>query len=491
MNDVKEIISLLDRPSKNDIALIHKAYEIAKKAHEGQTRYTGEPYFCHVFETAKTLAGLNMDAESISAGLLHDTIEDELLTEEYVQKEFGENILFLINGVTKLGKLKYKGVKRHAESLRKLFIATAQDMRVLIIRLADRLHNVKTLEGHPKEEKRRRIATETLEVFAPLAKRLGMWQLQGELEDNAFKYALPKEYNKIKEALKQKNKVNEKFMEKVRRILQKELAEHKMKTIKVSYRIKRLYSLYKKLLRVKNIDKIRDLVAIRVIVKDVADCYKTLGIIHNIWQPIPGTIKDYIAMPKPNGYQSLHTTIFTGDGGTVEIQIRTEQMHEEAEFGIASYLTYKEIGDSMDKEHKYRKTPQWIKQLLEWQKEVSESGEFLENLKTDLFGDRVFIFTPAGDVIDLPKNSSIIDFAYAIHTDIGEHTSGAKINGKMSSLNSILHSGDIVEILTNKNSHPTSKWLKYTKTTLAKRKIKAYLAEHDTSIFKNLLPKIR
>ncbi|MFC1720783.1 RelA/SpoT family protein [Patescibacteria group bacterium] len=489
MNDVKEIIDLMSEPSEKDAALIRKAYEVSQKAHDGQTRYTGEPYFCHVFETAKTLAELHMDSETIAAGLLHDSIEDERLSEENIKKEFGEDVLFLINGVTKLGKLKYKGLKRHAESLRKLFIATSQDMRVLIIRLADRLHNVKTLEGHPSKEKRKRIATETLEVFAPLAHRLGMWHLQGELEDNAFKYALPEEYKKMKELLKNRSKFDEKLMEKVRRALQKELAQHEIKPVQMSYRTKRLYSLYKKLSRKKSIDEIYDFIAIRVIVENVEDCYRTLGIVHKIWQPLPERIKDYIAIPKPNGYQSIHTTIFTGDGAVVEIQIRTEQMNKDAELGIASHLAYKEVGDSINKNHRYKKTPAWIEQILEWQKGVSESGEFLEHLKMDFFSNRVFAFTPEGDVIDLPEGSSAVDFAYAIHTDVGQHISGAKINGKMSSLENTLHNGDIVEILTNKNSHPTSKWLKYAKTTLANRRIKAYLAEHDSSIF-NFLPKI-
>ncbi|MFC1614995.1 RelA/SpoT family protein [Patescibacteria group bacterium] len=489
MNDVKEILDLMTNASEKDIRLIKKAYSAAKKAHEGQTRFTGESYFTHVFETSKTLAELKMDAETIAAGFLHDSIEDERLTEEEVRKEFGDDILFLIKGVTKLGKLEYHGIKRHAESLRKLFIATSQDMRVLIIRLADRLHNVKTLDGHPKEEKRKRIAMETLEVFAPLAHRLGMWHLQGELEDNAFKYALPEEYKETKELLKNRTKFDEKLMEKVRRSLQTELANHGIKPIQMNYRMKRLYSLYKKILKRKNIDEIYDFIAIRVIVENVEDCYRTLGIVHKLWKLVPDTIKDYIAMPKPNGYQSLHTVVFTGDGGIVEIQIRTEQMHKEAEFGIASHLAYKEVGDSVDKSHKYKKAPAWIDQILEWQKDVSESGEFLENLKKDFFSDRVFAFTPEGDVIDLPEGSSPIDFAYAIHTDVGQHISGSKINGKMSSLSNILNNGDIVEIITNKNSHPTSKWLKYTKTTMANRRIKAYLAENDTSIF-NFLPKI-
>ncbi len=488
MPDIQEIFDLMKNPSTKDKGLIEHAYKTAELAHANQKRFTGEPYFTHVYETSKKLAEIGMDSNTISAGFLHDTIEDGHLTEEKVRKEFGEEILFLIKGVTKLGKLKYKGLERHVESLRKLFIATAQDVRVLIIRLADRLHNVMTLDGHVSEKKRKRIAMETLEIFVPLADRLGIGQLKGDLEDASFLYAYPKEYKKVKDILKQKHKLNQKYIEKIKRSLQKALAKENITTVEIDYRIKRLYSLYKKLLRNDmDIEKIYDVVALRVVVKDIPDCYRILGIIHNMWRPLPGRIKDYIAVPKQNGYQSIHTTIFTGDGGIVEIQIRTRGMHTDAEYGIASHLSYKEIGaDKSHKQHKlYEQKFPWVKQLLEWQKHFSESGEFLENLKIDFFKDRVFVYTPTGDVIDLPDESCTIDFAYTIHTNIGNRTSGAKINGKLVSLDTKLKNGDIVEIITKKDAKPNEKWLKYVRSTLARRQIKT--ATQNNSKWKNFL----
>jgi len=475
MSDVKDIISLMKDDSQESVALVTKAFAAAQKAHEGQKRLTGEPYIEHVCATAKTLAELHMCPESIAAGFLHDTLEDGLLSPEEIEREFGEDILFLIEGVSKLGKLKYRGLERHTESLRKLFIATSQDIRVLIIRLADRLHNVKTLMGHSSEEKRRRIAIETLEIFVPLANRLGMGQLRGEMEDYAFPHAYPEEYKKVKDLLKQKSKVNQKYLEKVHHSLQKKLAEHGIKDAKIDYRIKRNYSLFKKLQRKDmDIDKVHDVVALRVVVPTVGDCYQALGIVHNTWRPLPGKVKDYIATPKLNGYQSLHTTIFTGDGGIAEIQIRTKDMHREAEYGIASHLSYKESGvENKHLQKQFAKQLPWINQFLEWQKSVSESGEFLEHLQTEFFKDRVFVFTPDGDVIDLPEESSPVDFAYAIHTDIGNHMSGAKVNGKMVSLDTKLKNGDIVEIVTKKGAHPTAKWLKYARTPLAKKQIRS------------------
>jgi len=489
VKEFKKITDAMGSPSEDDLQLVKRAYEKAMKAHKDQKRLTGEPYFNHVLFTAQKLAEVGMDAPTISAGFLHDTIEDDHLTEDEVRKEFGEEILFLIKGVTKLGKLRYRGLERHTESLRKLFIATAQDVRVLVIRLADRLHNVITLDGHPNQEKRRRIALETLEIFVPLADRLGMGQLKGELEDAAFLYAYPKEYKEVQDILKQKSKLNEKYIEKVRRSLQKNLAKENIKAIKIDHRIKRIYSLYKKLLRYDmDIDKIYDIVALRVIVGNVAECYRVLGIAHNIWRPLPGRIKDYIAIPKQNGYQSIHTTIFTGDGGIVEIQIRTQEMHDEAEYGVASHLSYKEIGKGQGhKQHKmYEQKFPWVKQLLEWQKHFSESGEFLQNLKVDFFENRVFVFTPKGDVIDLPEGSGPIDFAYAIHTKIGNNISSAKINGKLSSLDTQLKNGDIVEIVTKKDAKPNEKWLKHVKSTLAKRQIRL-ATQGDGSKWRNFL----
>lgn len=476
---LKDVIALMENLSETDRALVEKAYHTAKKAHEGVKRFSGEPYFHHVYETGKTLAAMHMDATTIAAGFLHDTIEDGCLTEKEMKEEFSNEIYFLVEGVTKLGKLKYRGMERHTESLRKLFVATAKDIRVIMIRLADRLHNVKTLYGHPKPEKRKRIALETLEIYAPLADRLGIGFLKGELEDYSFKYAYPEEYEKVHELLKQKSKTDQTYLEKVRRALVKKLADEAIDVVKMDYRIKRMYSLYRKLKR-KNmeIDKVYDIVALRVIVPSVADCYRVLGVIHHMWRPLPGRIKDYIALPKLNGYQSIHTTIFTGDGGIAEIQMRTPEMHAEAEYGIASHVTYKE----QDESTQTTKQAQWIDELLRAQKEAKDSGRFLERLRDDLFNDRVFVFTPDGDVIDLPTDSSPIDFAFAVHTDIGMNMSGAKINGKMSGLHTLLKNGDIVEIITNKNAKPSAKWLRHAKTSLAQRRIRSYLQRHGNPI---------
>lgn len=485
---VKDITELLRSKNEKDISLIERAYAAAQKAHEGQKRFSGEPYFIHVYETAKKLAEIGMDAPTVAAGFLHDSVEDNLLSEEVVLKDFGEEVLFLVSGVTKLGKLRYQGLERHAESLRKLFIATAQDVRVLVIRLADRLHNVKTLSAIPSEDKRKRIAIETIEVFVPLADRLGMGMLRGELEDAAFQYAFPKEYKEVHEILKERKALDQEYVTKVHRSLQKKLAEAGVKAVRMDERVKHMYSLYQKLKRKSmESDKIYDIVALRVIVPTISDCYTTLGVIHNTWRPLPGRIKDYIAIPKPNGYQSLHTTIFTGDGGIAEIQIRTPEMHEEAEYGIASHLSYK--GHPVKAVNGgTKKEPPWIAQLLDWQKNVSESKEFLSELKMDFFKHRVFVFTPKGDVIDLPDESSVVDFAYAIHTDIGNHMSGARVNKKMVSLDTKLHNGDIVEILTRKDAKPSSKWLKAARTTLARKQIRAATPDDGLSISK-LIPR--
>lgn len=478
MPNIEELIAATKSPTEGDKALIKKAYAFSERAHAPQKRFSGEPYFNHCFAVAMKLADLHMDALMIAAGLLHDTLEDAGLTPAELEKEFGKEILFLVEGVTKLGKLKYHGVERHVESLRKLFIAMTRDIRVLIIKLADRLHNVSTLE-HVRPDKQKRIALETLEIYAPLANRLGMGRIRYELEEYSFPYAHPEEYKKVKLLLQEREKESEEELEKFYRAVKKELAAAGYKSAKTSYRAKGTYSLYKKLLS-KNMDvsKIYDILAVRVIVPTVADCYGVLGIIHSHWRPLPGRIKDYIAFPKPNGYQSLHTTVFTGDGGIIEIQVRTESMHEEAEYGIASHLGYKE-GINKDKkklEHVSKKY-EWFKQLVEWQKGVSEAGEFFEHLKMDFFENRVFVFTPKGDVIDLPQGSSPIDFAYAIHSDIGDHTAGAKVNGKFVALDTILKNGDIVIIETKKNVTPTRKWVDYAKTTLAKRHIRTMLQE--------------
>ncbi len=478
MASVKEITDLIiGGINKKDEELIKKAYEFAESAHQGQKRLSGELYFTHVFETAKTLAKLGMDTQTIIAGLLHDVLEDTKITEEEVKKEFGENVVFLVNGVTKLGTLKYHGHERHVESLRKFFVAITNDLRVVIIKFADRLHNLHTLQFLP-EEKQKRIAMESIEVYAPLANRLGMGKLKGEIEDAAFPFAHPKEYKEIEEIIKEEKNLYEKNLEEIHKELEKELNKNKVKVVEINYRMKHKYSLWKKLLkREMDIEKVHDIIALRIVVENIEECYRVLGIIHSIWKPLPGRIKDYIAVPKPNGYRSIHTTIFTGSGGVAEIQIRTKEMHAEAAYGIAAHFAYKEKKQktNFDEKSKFK----WIEELKDFNYELKEPQKYLEHLKMDFFNDRIFIFTPKGDVIDLPEDSSPIDFAYSIHSDIGEHISGAKVNGKIAPILSKLKNGDIVEIITKKDAHPSSKWLEYSRTNQAKKNIKSYLEKNS------------
>lgn len=476
--EVKEIISLMGgKLLKKEVELLARAYHFAKRAHEGQKRMSGDPYFVHVFETAKILAKLGMDAPTIAAGLLHDVLEDTEATAEQIKKEFGQNILFLIEGVTKLGTLKYRGHERHVESLRKFFIAMANDLRVVIIKFADRLHNLRTLE-HVREDKRRRIAVESIEVYAPLANRLGMGKLKGDLEDAAFPHAYPEEFKNIETLIAERKEQYEKNLREVRATLERELRRNKIKYIEINYRMKHKYSLYRKLQRYDmDIEKIYDIVALRVVVETVDECYRILGLVHSIWNPLPGRIKDYIAVPKPNGYRSIHTTILTGLGGAAEIQIRTAEMHAEAAYGIAAHFAYKE------RKHRSKTAEtskfKWLEELKDANYAPDKPEKFIESLKTDFFNDRIFIFTPKGDVIDLPEDSTPIDFAYTIHSDIGNHTSGAKINGKMVPIFTKLQNGDIVEIIDKKDAHPSSKWLEYVKTSIAKKHIKQYLEKNS------------
>lgn len=505
-NGVKDIISIMsETPSPKDRELIEKAFVFAQDIHKNSKRLSGEPFLCHPIETAKTLAKIGMGPRTIIAGLLHDALEDTKATEEEIREKFGEEILFLVQGVTKLGQLKYRGVERHIGSLQKLFVATSQDIRVLIIKLADRLHNMETLE-HLRPDKQKRIAIETLEIYAPLAYRLGIRSLNRGLEDLAFKYVHPKEHDDVRELLKQKSENTVKRLEKTNKSIKKALAKENLTDVKTDCRVKGLYSLFRKLQRKDwDIEKIYDIAAIRLVVPTVADCYKALGILHGTWRPLPNRIKDYIAFTKPNGYQSLHTTIFTGDGTIVEVQIRTPRMHREAEYGIASHFVYKEGlqkkgfnpnlywlrqllpkkegGTPVDVKKSLSEpinVPQWIKQLVETQQNISEPQEFIKNLKADFFEHRIFVFTPKGDVVDLPVDSSPIDFAYAVHSDIGNHISGTKVNGKMVSLDTKLGNGDIVEIQTKESSKPTQKWQDIAKTTLARRHIRLQLQNKES-----------
>ena len=498
---LSEILVAMTSKSESDVALVSKAYEFSQKAHEGQKRYSGDPYFTHPAEVGYLLATAGLDPTVIAAGLLHDTIEDAGVKEETMQELFGNEVLTLIEGVTKLGVLRYRGLERHTESLRKLFAATAKDIRVLIIKLMDRLHNARTLEYVPNIEKRTRIALETLEIYAPIADRLGMSVAKQELEDAAFPYAMPKEYEKVRELLKERKHENEKRLEKVEKDMKREFADAGIRTFRTEARIKGIYSLYRKLERKDwDIDKIYDILALRVIFPGIADCYTALGVIHSHWRPVPGKIKDYMAFPKPNGYQSIHTTVYTGDGGALEMQLRTEAQHREALYGIASHLMYKESQPGSQKKggldwvrqffprlrkgdievqaatNNKKTVPEWVKELAHAHHEEEESEEYLDRLKNDFFSHRVFVFTPRGDVIDLPVEATPIDFAYAVHSDVGNQMSGARVNGKMVSLDSTLRNGDMVEIITKASAKPSRKWHDIAKTTMAKKHIRAALA---------------
>lgn len=511
MGSVRPLEGILNELPTEDTAgreLVSRAYAFAEDAHKDQKRYSGEPYFLHVAEVAYSLARIGMDAKTIAAGLLHDTIEDGCATIEGIRTEFGDEVYRLVDGVTKLGEIRYHGLERHAESLRKLFAATAEDLRVLIIKLMDRLHNVHTLEYVPKE-KQHRIALETLEIYAPIADRLGMTFIKSELEDAVFPFAYPEEYKRVKDLLKERSAETEQRLDKIEKALKKLLAQNNLREFHMETRKKGIYSLFRKLERKSwDITQIHDILALRVIVPTLADCYTVLGLVHGQWRPLPGKIKDYIASPKPNGYQSIHTTVYTGDGGALEIQVRSEAMHKEAEYGVASHLTYKETRGYV---HAQRGSSlEWVRQFLpgaaraqnpnmtvahttahaapeelvpKWMRELAEStpeessAEYIGDLKSDFFSHRIFTFTPRNDVIDLPFDASPIDFAYAVHSDIGNHLSGAKVNGKLVSLSSPLKNGDIVEIITKPSSKPTHKWLDMAKTTMARKHIRAALGE--------------
>ncbi len=469
---------------KADLDLIRLAYEYAKDAHQGQVRISGEPYLEHPLETTYQLAQMNMDLPTLMAGLLHDIPEETDRTLEDIKKNFGKEVALLVEGITKLGKIKYRGLERYAENLRKMFVAMAEDVRVVFIKFADRIHNLKTLASLPPV-KQQRIARESLEIYAPIANRLGMDELKGEIEDLSFPYVYPEEYQWVRDISQKKYYEQKKYTERVIREVEKELEKNSsVKLIKIEGRAKRYYSLYQKLLRKEmEIDKIYDLVAIRIIVKGIDDCYQVLGHLHQLWTPLPGRIKDYIAQPKPNGYQSLHTTVFGPDGRITEFQIRTEKMHEEAEWGIAAHWLYKNGEDNLRLSQEKLK---WIKELLQEQEKVITPKRYLNALKLDFFKNRIFVFTPKGDVIDLPENATPVDFAYHIHTELGHHCSGVKINEKIATLQTPLKSGDVIEIIEDKNRKgPSEGWLASVQTHQAKEKIKGYFTkEKKLSIFK-------
>lgn len=473
MPDVNEILSTLPKHPKTDADLIVRAYNFAQKAHEGQERKNGEPYFLHVFATARYLAELGMNPTVIAAGFLHDTVEDGRATREEIEKEFGPEILGLVDSVTKLGKVKYKGIERNVENLRKFFIAIAADLRVIIIKLCDRLHNVETL-AHVRPDKQRRIALETLEIYAPLANRLSLGKLRGRLEDAAFPFAYPEEHARIKELLAKRKDADFGYLLEFEKTLLAKLKEGTVHVVRTDHRIKHLYSLWRKLEKYNgDMSKVYDIIALRIIVTSIEECYQVLGIIHGSWKPLPGKIKDYIALPKPNGYRSLHTTVLTGTGGVVEIQIRTEEMHIEAEYGVAAHFAYKERIKIDKKTTKDQYA--WLEQLKNAQEGIIDTDEFFSSLKMDFFKNRVFVFTPVGDVIDLPEGASVLDFAYSVHSDIGNHANGAKVNGKFVALDTKLSNGDICEVTVQKAAKPSSKWLDFVKTSIARNRIKQAL----------------
>ena len=461
-----------------DVDLINKAYSIAEDMHNGQLRKSGEPYIIHPIEVARILAELGMDDETLVAGLLHDVIEDTPYTKEQLKAEFGEEVLLLVDGVTKLGSIVFENKEeKQAENLRKMFLAMSKDIRVLIIKLADRLHNLRTI-NYMTEEKIKEKCRETLEIYAPLASRLGIYTMKFEMEDIALKYLEPEAYYELAEKVSARKGEREAVINQVIAEVKKALDDFNIKC-EIMGRSKHFYSIYRKMkYQHKQLDEIFDLTAIRVIVESVKDCYAVLGIVHTMWKPIPGKFKDYIAMPKPNMYQSLHTTVIGDNGDPFEIQIRTYEMHKIAEYGIAAHWKYKE-GIKSDKEEVKLA---WLRQTLELQKDMDDPREFMETLKVDLFASQVYVFTPRGDVLELPAGSTPLDFAFKIHSDIGCKCVGAKINGKIVTINHTLQNGDIVEILTNPNSSgPNIDWLRIAKSSTARTKIRQYLKKENGS----------
>jgi guanosine-3',5'-bis(diphosphate) 3'-pyrophosphohydrolase len=468
---VSELLRIADHLDPKAQVMVRKAYERAATAHRGQRRLSGEDYVNHPLEVAAILADLELDGATIAAALLHDTVEDTNLTAEEVKREFGAEVARLVEGVTKLGRISLRtDQQQQAENIRKMMVAMAEDLRVVLIKLADRLHNMRTLEPLT-EPKRRKISHETLDIYAPLAHRLGIGQIKWELEDLAFRNLEPAAYEDVVRRINRKRDEREALVSDLREILGRELEKVGIKA-EITGRPKHIYSVWQKMTREgKDFSEIYDLSAIRVMVDSVRDCYGVLGVVHSLWKPMPGRFKDYIAMSKSNGYQSLHTTVITHTGEPIEIQIRTHEMHRVAEFGVAAHWTYKEGG----KDASFDQKLSWLRSLLEWQSEVGDAESFLNTVKVDLFQDEVYVFTPRGDVINLPADSTPVDFAYRIHTEVGHRCIGAKVNGRMVPLDYALQNGEIVEILTSRGPHgPSRDWLNFVKSASAKERIRKW-----------------
>jgi len=482
---IEQIISQVENTHpKADLELVRRAYAFASKAHGEQMRKTGEPYIQHPLHTAFILAQIRADIPTIIAGLLHDVPEDTSSTLEDIQKEFGEEVAHLVEGITKLSKIKYRGIARYRESLRKMFLAMAEDLRVILIKFADRLHNLRTLEALPAE-KQKRITQETLEIYAPIAGLLGIWSMKWQMEDICFKYLFPEEYKQLeyRYEIEKKTELNQ-YIEKVKKIVTEKLNKEKIPH-EISGRFKHLYSIWQKMqAKDRAFNEIYDVFALRIIVPTVADCYKALGIIHATWRPSYNRFKDYIAVPKPNGYRSIHTTVFGPDSQPTEFQIRTAEMQEESVYGISAHWYYKQLrGDEKEK------MPKWVQEILEIQRKATSSRAFINEVKLHIFQDRIFVFTPRGDVHDLPSGATPVDFAYAVHSDVGNKCVSARINHSMGALDQKLKNGDLVEIITDQNrAGPNYDWLGFVKTRRAQEKIKQYAKRSRLGSLKRFLP---
>ena len=476
------IQQILDKVAANnndaDLELIQKAYVFAATAHAGQTRLSGEPYLSHPLAVADTLAEMGFDEPTVVAGLLHDTVEDTKATLEEIEENFGEEVADIVDGVTKISKISFENKEEaQAENIRKMILAMSHDMRVLMVKLADRLHNMRTLDFQ-KAYKQKRIAQETMDIYAPLANRLGLYIMKRNLEDLSFKYLRPDIYNQIDHWLDKHQVVEKQIIEKVVALIKDLLAANDI-IGQVYGRIKHKYSIYKKMQSQSlTLDEMHDIMAFRVLVKDIRDCYAVLGLVHSQWRPVHGRFKDYISMPKANGYQSLHTTVIGPDGERIEIQIRTEDMHRQAEHGVAAHWLYKEKGRVNSKDLEQFA---WLREIFERQSEESDSREFMHSLKMDLFKDEVYVYTPAGDVKELPEGATPLDFAFMIHTNVGQHCAGAKINGRLMPLGTELKNGDVVEIVTDPSRNPNRDWLKIVKTARARSRIQRYLRTEERS----------